>query len=314
MASKKRGRRGEPAAAEATREGEPASAEEWGNLIQSKEYWDKRYLEEQGEVFEWYGGWESISPVVEDCIARDDRILEVGCGNSGLCVDMAQDGYTDIIAVDFSGAVVAELSRRHSSDGGEGGGKDGGKGVGGAAKKKAKKAKSGKSGASAGQDSSSSSSSSSGGSSSTTTTTTSGLRFEEMDARSLRYADAAFDVCIEKATLDSMMSGEEGMETVSAACSEMSRVLRQGGVLVSVSHLDPSSEDGQMWLYEAVLPALDWKDTRWTVEVHSVEGADDAPHIYILRKEPRPYLTRSLRRHAEEESSPMDARISFIEH
>ena len=121
-------------------------------------------------------------------------------------------------------------------------------------------------------------------------------------------------MCIEKATLDSMMSGEEGMETVSAACSEMSRVLRPGGVLVSVSHLDPSSEDGQMWLYEAVLPALDWKDTRWTVEVHSVKGADDAPHIYILRKEPRPYLTRSLRRHAEEESSPMDARISFIEH
>ena len=135
-----------------------------------------------------------------------------------------------------------------------------------------------------------------------------------MDARSLEFADASFDTCIEKATLDCMMSGEQGMETVSASCSEMSRVLRPGGVIVSVSHLDPATEDGQVWLYEAVLPALDWKEHRWAIEVHSVEDDDDAPHIYILRKEPRPYLTRSMRRHAEQDTSPVDARISYIEH
>jgi SAM-dependent methyltransferase len=272
-----------------TRGGEPVSNAEWGNLIQSKEYWDERYIKEQGEVFEWYGGWESISPVVEDHIARDDRVLEVGCGNSGLCVDMARDGYNEIVAVDFSGAVIEELTRQHSKGSGSAGGEAGTK----------KRGRGGKA-----KDTAAANGSGAGG-----------IQFKQMDARSLNFADASFDTCIEKATLDSMMSGEQGMETVASSCAEMSRVLRAGGVLVSVSHLDPMSEDGQLWLYEAVLPALDWKEHRWTVEVHSVEGSDDTPHIYILRKEARPYLTRSLRRHIEEDTSPpVDAQISFIEH
>ena len=35
---------------------------------------------------------------------------------------------------------------------------------------------------------------------------------------------------------------------------------------------------------DAVLPAFDWVAARWAVDVHSIRGHGDMPHIYVLRK------------------------------
>jgi hypothetical protein len=51
-----------------------------------QEYWNARYKEERGQVFDWFFGWknglrEIVAPRLYD--DKEAEILVVGCGNSG---------------------------------------------------------------------------------------------------------------------------------------------------------------------------------------------------------------------------------------
>jgi len=52
-----------------------------------------------------------------------------------------------------------------------------------------------------------------------------------------------------------MMSGDDGVEMVSAYCAEVARVLRDKGSFVVMTHLDPDTEEAAGVLYEATLRA-----------------------------------------------------------
>ena len=66
--------------------------------------------------FEWYSEWAQLRPLLRAAVGADaqppppgraahgGRLLVVGCGNSELSAQMYDDGFTDIVNIDFSKA------------------------------------------------------------------------------------------------------------------------------------------------------------------------------------------------------------------
>ena len=91
----------------------------------TKTFWDNCYQEENynfddhGDVGEIWFGEESMFRVInwlEDRmmvagVGLDSPILEVGCGNGILCVELAKAGFTNITGVDYSEGAV-ELANK----------------------------------------------------------------------------------------------------------------------------------------------------------------------------------------------------------
>lgn len=46
-------------------------------------YWDKRYEKQSGGTFDWLEDYDSLSQLLHKYISQDDKILMLGCGNSG---------------------------------------------------------------------------------------------------------------------------------------------------------------------------------------------------------------------------------------
>ena len=63
------------------------------------------------------------------------------------------------------------------------------------------------------------------------------------DARDLgeAFKDGAYDVVVDKATLDSILCGDGSTENMVKALSEVQRILKPGGIFVSVTHGTPDS-------------------------------------------------------------------------
>ncbi|KAK6913619.1 Methyltransferase type 11 [Dillenia turbinata] len=76
-------------------------------------YWDKRYGQESGP-FDWYQKYPALAPLLDLYLSRHHRILVVGCGNSALSVDMADDGYEDLVNIDISSVVIDAMQRKYS--------------------------------------------------------------------------------------------------------------------------------------------------------------------------------------------------------
>ena len=59
-------------------------------------YWDQEYILKQ-ENFDWLVGWEHIKFMIEEKVTgnkSDCKIMNLGCGNSILCEEMYDQGYT----------------------------------------------------------------------------------------------------------------------------------------------------------------------------------------------------------------------------
>ena len=98
----------------------------------------------------------------------------------------------------------------------------------------------------------------------------------EADATTLApFADATFDVVVDKGTVDALISGDAAVAT--EACAAAGRVLKRGGRFVVVSHRRPDGDDA--WL-EAVLAGLAEADAAWRVDAHASAG----PAVYVLTK------------------------------
>jgi SAM-dependent methyltransferase len=65
------------------------------------QFWDERYLVET-EPFEWYHGYDYYRDPILENIELEKKVLVAGCGTSNMPEDMAEDGYTDVIAQDIS--------------------------------------------------------------------------------------------------------------------------------------------------------------------------------------------------------------------
>lgn len=90
----------------------PQSNEEYG----TKEYWDKRYEKESdGTTFDWFKSYDDVADMFRELIPdKASRILMLGCGNSRLSEQMYDDGYKNIVNVDYSSVVIQQMKERHS--------------------------------------------------------------------------------------------------------------------------------------------------------------------------------------------------------
>ncbi|RHY34880.1 hypothetical protein DYB32_002406 [Aphanomyces invadans] len=80
-----------------------------------KEYWDEFFTKRQEKAFEWYGEYSTLRPALHKIVKPRDRVLVVGCGNSDLSPDWANDGYLHVTSMDFSALVIDEMKHKHPS-------------------------------------------------------------------------------------------------------------------------------------------------------------------------------------------------------
>ncbi|KAJ1844394.1 hypothetical protein LPJ73_005186 [Coemansia sp. RSA 2703] len=87
----------------------PADNVEYG----SYEYWQQRYIQESNESFDWFKTYKDLAVLFSKHIdSKDARILMLGCGNSTLSGDMYDDGYENIVNVDYSDVVIDQMRQR----------------------------------------------------------------------------------------------------------------------------------------------------------------------------------------------------------
>ena len=75
-----------------------------------KEYWDTRFSKE--ETSEWFKSYGDFKDLPCRHVEKSDRILMLGCGNSILSEDMYNDGYRNIVNMDFSSIVINNVKRK----------------------------------------------------------------------------------------------------------------------------------------------------------------------------------------------------------
>ncbi|PPQ72317.1 hypothetical protein CVT26_007274 [Gymnopilus dilepis] len=91
----------------------PSKNEQYG----TREYWDQRYSEEaDNESFDWFKSYSDLVDLLHELIPdKSSRILMLGCGNSRLSEDMWEDGYRNIINIDYSSVLIEQMKKRHSA-------------------------------------------------------------------------------------------------------------------------------------------------------------------------------------------------------
>ena len=203
---------------------------------------------------------------------KPKKVLEVGCGDVALGVDLASDlvkmqGVSakllvdEISCIDYSEIVVKTLIDKQSKE--------------------------------------------HDGSSSTLQAS-----FHSLDARSLPHAPNTFDLVLEKGTLDAMLSDQkEGKKNCIQIVKEMARVTNIGGSILLVSHLNANEPNGMSWLEDVVFSGLkaEFRERQeaikkkqqafytWKIEIHGGEGqlkndgdGDEVmiygPAVYIIKK------------------------------
>lgn len=79
----------------------------------TKEYWNEAYLVEKknfneyGDVGEVWFGEDSALRIVRwlcstDLVKQDDSVIDLGCGNGMLLVELAREGFINLTGVDYS--------------------------------------------------------------------------------------------------------------------------------------------------------------------------------------------------------------------
>ncbi|KAK3138868.1 hypothetical protein QOZ80_5AG0374490 [Eleusine coracana subsp. coracana] len=85
-------------------------------------YWDARYSSGSsaggggggGGFFDWYQTYPALRPLLRARVPASSRVLMLGCGNSLLSEDMANDGYEDIVNIDISSVVIEQMKEKHT--------------------------------------------------------------------------------------------------------------------------------------------------------------------------------------------------------
>ncbi len=254
----------------------PRNNKEYG----TKEYWEHRFLTE--ESFEWLLSYvqvqHQLEPIFQQYCHSDQkehdnavtsarsndksrvRILVVGCGNAPFSCDLYDDGYTNIVNIDYSSIVIQNMQQLHS-------------------------------------------------------TSRPNMQWIVMDMTRNTFPNASFDVVIDKAAMDAIMTHEQDVWNPNPTvihqayqmCYHISRILQSKGTFVQISltqphfrnkyllHLHtndsiPSSDDSDAVITtttntkENYCPQFDW-----TVQ-SELAGRDDigagmfGHYLYIIKK------------------------------
>ncbi|KAI5057094.1 hypothetical protein GOP47_0027109 [Adiantum capillus-veneris] len=79
-------------------------------VYQQPSYWDQRFTEE--EQYEWFKDYSHFRHLILQHVHPSDRVLELGCGNSRLSMDMFHDGITEVTCSDLSPIAVQKMKTR----------------------------------------------------------------------------------------------------------------------------------------------------------------------------------------------------------
>jgi len=103
----------------------------------------------------------------------------------------------------------------------------------------------------------------------------SSMTYKHMDCRAMDFSDQSFNIAIDKATLDSIVCGENSHANVQKYLAHVSRVLAADGVFVLVSHAQPSYR----------LNFLDKPEFAWKIDTVTVPRPMPMPNIASDEKE-----------------------------
>lgn len=80
-----------------------------------RDYWDERYAKEDPSTsFDWFRTFADVADEMHALIPdKSSRIVMLGCGNSTLSQDMYDDGYHQIVNIDYSKICVDKMAAMH---------------------------------------------------------------------------------------------------------------------------------------------------------------------------------------------------------
>lgn len=115
-----------------------------------------------------------------------------------------------------------------------------------------------------------------------------------MDVRTMEFGAGTFDVVIDKATLDSILCGEGGVLSGAKLLSEISRVLKPGGVFILLSNEPPKQRlpilEKPQYLWRCMAQAVPKPGSeRLVTHIDASFGSDESNSknhfLYILTRE-----------------------------
>lgn len=89
------------------------------NKYYSQDYWESRYAM-YPKYMDWYCNFEKLCNdfQIDGYLStyypnkKKTNIIELGCGNSCLAVDLSKLGYTKITSIDFSNTVIKQMQEK----------------------------------------------------------------------------------------------------------------------------------------------------------------------------------------------------------
>jgi Methyltransferase domain len=108
------------------------------------------------------------------------------------------------------------------------------------------------------------------------------LTFRTMDARAMDLPDASYELILDKGTLDAMLSDpNDGVKNCVAIVAECARVMTAPGCIVLVSHLNAHTSNGVQWLHEVVFAGLKRhsRNATFRVDVHGNDVAEESSSV-----------------------------------
>lgn len=65
------------------------------------------------QIFEWYNDYSALQPLFDSIgLKTEDKILNVGCGNSTIGEELYDHGYKNIVNIDYSEPCVEMMQKR----------------------------------------------------------------------------------------------------------------------------------------------------------------------------------------------------------
>ena len=76
----------------------------------SAEYWDDRYSLVP-QLFDWYQTWDDLMAIIGGYFHGNEIVINVGCGNSPMAVEMAETFHT-VVNMDISSVVIDQMEEK----------------------------------------------------------------------------------------------------------------------------------------------------------------------------------------------------------
>ncbi|XP_023224128.1 methyltransferase-like protein 13 [Centruroides sculpturatus] len=78
-----------------------------------EDYWNKFFTKRGNRAFEWYGEYPQLCGLLHKYIRPKDKLLNIGCGNSQLSVDLYDVGFHNNVNIDISSIVIKQMNDKH---------------------------------------------------------------------------------------------------------------------------------------------------------------------------------------------------------